>query len=302
MKLGQTSISANVISLLTAKLSILLYINELFTAGRRWFRHLLYAIGIYHIVWALLTFFMNIFSCEPVDWGWVGLRAYYGEQPPPGHCRQYAITYGDIAPILSGTGDVMLLIIPMECVWQLRATTRRKIWLSALFALSAVPAVIAFYRAGLWFRNKRLVTQDYTCESKHEISSILITLRLTMIVTGQNSSVWGLAAIEPLVGICCAAIPPAARYLRELWLYTKRVLQDSTSWHRRLWKRSRSRTVSSRPSYYRQDSISEQSVRALAPSTHAERTRQDLELGQVLQMESDTVKHDRGQDGRREQL
>lgn len=74
----------------------------------------------------MAAFFPSIFSCYPVEKSW--------DSSIPGYCINYG-TVTLVIGILNVIFDFAILGLPMPMLWKLRMSTRRKIWLSGVFAI-----------------------------------------------------------------------------------------------------------------------------------------------------------------------
>ena len=157
---------------LATKLSILLQLIHIFAPARE--RVTYYVCQI--MIWFNSLFYTSImlvviFQCNP--------RAKFWEPTLPGHC--ISIEAVDIvAAAINVLSDVVLLLLPITCIWQLQMPSRSKLAVSAVFT------------TGLLY-----VQNDFGCEGSaliyHSacVSSIMRLVTSVQIV-GKQDITWGI--------------------------------------------------------------------------------------------------------------
>jgi len=112
--------------MLLTKLSILLQLLHIFAPAHQgavyylchfliWFNGLFY----------ISTMFVGIFQCTPREKFWNPLL--------PGHCVNIN-TVNIVTATINAASDLVLLLLPIICVWQLQMSQRKKLGVSAVFA------------------------------------------------------------------------------------------------------------------------------------------------------------------------
>lgn len=112
--------------MLVAKLSILLQLMHVFAPARdRATYYVCQGMIWFNILFYLTTMFIVIFQCNP--------RAKFWNPTLPGHCLNI-VTINIVTAAINVLSDVVLLLLPVTCIWQLQMKNRTKIALSAVFA------------------------------------------------------------------------------------------------------------------------------------------------------------------------
>ncbi len=70
------------------------------------------------------TMFVVIFQCNP--------RAKFWEPTLPGHCINIEVV-DIVTAAINVVSDVVLLLLPITCIWQLQMPSRSKVAVSAVF-------------------------------------------------------------------------------------------------------------------------------------------------------------------------
>ncbi|KAL4873207.1 hypothetical protein BDV12DRAFT_209129 [Aspergillus spectabilis] len=108
------------------KLSIFLLYLRVFASSRTGKTYRVIQLLIwFNLVFYLANFFLKIFQCTP--------RSKIWDKDTPGHCININIPILVTAAINVVT-DLMMLSVPIFCVWRLQMSTRRKLGISAIFA------------------------------------------------------------------------------------------------------------------------------------------------------------------------
>ncbi|KAL3481649.1 ribosomal protein L36e-domain-containing protein [Aspergillus californicus] len=110
----------------TTKLSIFLLYLRVFAPTRQGntYRVILLLIS-FNLAFYLANFFMKAFQCSP--------RAKIWDENTPGHCININIPIL-VTAVINVASDLMMLCVPIICVWRLHMTTKRKVGISAIFA------------------------------------------------------------------------------------------------------------------------------------------------------------------------
>ena len=74
------------------------------------------------MMYYLASFFVSIFRCKPIAKNW--------NPKLPGHCIDYSPYYTGIFNMLS---DLLMLLFPLFCTWNLKLSTKQKLQVSAVF-------------------------------------------------------------------------------------------------------------------------------------------------------------------------
>jgi len=108
------------------KLSLFLLYLRVFAPSRKGSTYRIIHLFIwFNVAFYLANFFLKIFQCIP--------RSRIWDPDTPGHCININIPILVTAAI-NVLSDIMMLVLPIVCVWRLQMTTRRKIGISAIFA------------------------------------------------------------------------------------------------------------------------------------------------------------------------
>ena len=107
------------------KFSLLLLYVRLFPTPL--IRRISIGVGIFVLTWMLVSTGVFIFACLPVQFYWD--RSISG-----GHCLNYDIFYIIMAALNTLT-DVIVLLLPLNVVWNLTITRAKKIGLSIVFLI-----------------------------------------------------------------------------------------------------------------------------------------------------------------------
>lgn len=116
-----------VVTILAAKMTILLQLNHIFVTSRKSIRFYLVQLLIWsNILWYIIAFFLLAFQCSPIARIWNPLI--------PGHCIVdfYPLTF--VNAILNVVSDIAMLIMPILWAWKLQMGWRRKLGVSLIFA------------------------------------------------------------------------------------------------------------------------------------------------------------------------
>ncbi|KAF2202555.1 hypothetical protein GQ43DRAFT_340432, partial [Delitschia confertaspora ATCC 74209] len=127
------------------------------------------------IVWGLVTFFLFVFQCRPVQMAWNHIR-------PEHACFIYA-------PLFIGTNtvnvimDFGILVTPLPSIWQLNLAPAKKAWVSSILMLGACGTIFSASRLGVLSQLNFIdVTWDHA-----------------------DALIW--STVETSVGVFCACIP-----------------------------------------------------------------------------------------------
>ena len=110
---------------LTIKIAILLQYLRIFSAGRDttfWVYHVLIWV---HVVYYLITPFLQIFQCYPVE-------KYWKPWIKGGHCMDYH-RVRVISASFNSASDILIFIMPQKVIWNLQTSFKKKIGVSAIF-------------------------------------------------------------------------------------------------------------------------------------------------------------------------
>ncbi|GLA56943.1 hypothetical protein AtubIFM55763_000482 [Aspergillus tubingensis] len=133
------------------KLSIFLLYLRVFAPSPKcnqwWFIQILMGLNFFFY---LADTIVKIFECTP--------RARIWDKTVPGRCIDAAIPVL-VTSIVNVVSDIMMLLMPIRCVWRLQITLRKKVGITAIFAAglltaeitsgiiaSSLPALPSFYR------------------------------------------------------------------------------------------------------------------------------------------------------------
>lgn len=75
---------------------------------------------VYNVVWAIVSLFMSIFSCDPVS--------YYWDKTTDGSCIDTDIYNAEslAMSVLGLASDLAILATPLPTIWRLRIKTKEK--------------------------------------------------------------------------------------------------------------------------------------------------------------------------------
>ncbi|KAL4906507.1 hypothetical protein BDW74DRAFT_176827 [Aspergillus multicolor] len=141
------------------KLSIFLLYLRVFASARRGLTYISIQLLIwFNLAFYLANFFLKIFQCIP--------RAKIWNTELPGHCININIPILVTAAI-NVLSDLLMLCLPIICVWRLQMSTKRKLGVSAIFAAGIFGCFASIMRLEVSVRNRD--TQDQTHDWYNEI-------------------------------------------------------------------------------------------------------------------------------------
>lgn len=94
------------------------------------FKYAAWANIIFTILWAVITWVINLTVCHPVTF-------FYDRTTPGGYCGSQQIT-GSVSGGLGVLGDVLILSLPIFMVKQLHLNNRKKVAVASIFLLGAL--------------------------------------------------------------------------------------------------------------------------------------------------------------------
>ncbi|KAI7786484.1 hypothetical protein LA080_003728 [Diaporthe eres] len=154
------------------KCSILFLYHRIFPG--KTFRNVLLVAGAIVFSWAMAAFFPSIMSCYPVEKAW--------DSSIPGRCIDYGIVTLVIG-ILNVIMDFAMLSLPMPLLWKLRMSTRRKAYLSGIFAVGCIACVVSiarlFYAKEASMSSSRVLTSSGQETSIYDPSWIVACCAIT---------------------------------------------------------------------------------------------------------------------------
>ncbi|OJJ53194.1 hypothetical protein ASPSYDRAFT_62356 [Aspergillus sydowii CBS 593.65] len=150
------------------KLSLFLLYLRVFAPSRRDNTYRIIHLFIwFNVAFYLANFFLKIFQCIP--------RSRIWDPDTPGHCININIPILVTAAI-NVLSDLMMLVLPIVCVWRLQMTTRRKMGISAIFAAGVFGCFSSIMRLAVsvkdrdtkdktydWFSEFLWTTAEVTC-------------------------------------------------------------------------------------------------------------------------------------------
>ncbi|KAL2833430.1 ribosomal protein L36e-domain-containing protein [Aspergillus cavernicola] len=141
------------------KLSIFLLYLRVFAPSRRGKTYWVILLLIwFNLAFYLANFFMKIFQCTP--------RSKIWDKDTPGHCININIPILVTAAI-NVASDLMMLSVPIICVWRLHMATKRKIGISAIFVAGIFGCFASIMRLEVSVENRD--TKDRTYDWYTEI-------------------------------------------------------------------------------------------------------------------------------------
>lgn len=112
--------------MLLTKISILVQLLHIFAPARHgatyWICLLLMG---FNVLFYTSTMIVGIFQCTPREKFWNPLL--------PGHCVNIN-TVNIVTASINAVSDLVLLLLPITCVWQLQMSQKQKLGVSAVFA------------------------------------------------------------------------------------------------------------------------------------------------------------------------
>ena len=154
------------------KLSILLQLMHIFAPARERVTYYVCQIMIwFNVLFYISTMLVVIFQCNP--------RAKFWEPTLPGHCINIEVV-DIVAAAINVFSDVVLLLFPITCVWQLQMPNRSKVAVSAVFT------------TGILY-----VENDFDCERSALIYHSACVSSIMRLVTGvqlvgKQDVTWGI--------------------------------------------------------------------------------------------------------------
>ncbi|MCJ1464422.1 hypothetical protein MMC07_003035 [Pseudocyphellaria aurata] len=122
------------IAVMLNQLSILFLYRRVFTLIETWFKHVLYAIGIFCICSGVSLFFAGLFHCIPLSHGW--------NLEVPGHCSVDIQPLYITATVLNLVGDISIVAAPIPLIWSIRMSLSSKVAVTGMFLLGGFVSII----------------------------------------------------------------------------------------------------------------------------------------------------------------
>nr|P9WEU1.1 RecName: Full=SAT4 family membrane protein [Aspergillus nidulans FGSC A4] len=142
------------------KLSIFLLYLRVFASARRGMTYLsIHLLIWFNLAFYLANFFLKIFQCIP--------RAKIWDSNTSGHCININIPILVTAAI-NVVSDLLMLCLPIICVWRLQMSIRRKLGISAIFAAGIFGCFASIMRLEVSVRDRN--TKDPTYDWYTEIT------------------------------------------------------------------------------------------------------------------------------------
>jgi len=92
----------------------------------------------YLVCVAVISLFDEIFQCLPVSYFWLVAYLFVGKPSPvQGSCPNL-VARGVTMAVLNLVSDILLLAIPMVCLWGLKLRTSRKIAVAGILTLGTL--------------------------------------------------------------------------------------------------------------------------------------------------------------------
>ncbi|KKK20684.1 hypothetical protein ARAM_000335 [Aspergillus rambellii] len=180
------------------KLSIFLLYLRVFAPSRQgktyWAIHLLIW---FNLLFYLANFFLKIFECIP--------RAKIWDRKIPGHCININIPIL-VTSIINVVSDLLMLFLPIFCVWRLKMTKKKKLGISAIFAAGIFGCLSSIMRLVVSVRNSS--TQDKTHDWYPEF-------------------LW--TAAEVTCGILASCLPAIPTFFRHFFHKAKTLFSDMST-------------------------------------------------------------------------
>ena len=108
------------------KASIVLQLINIFAptrSGKTYYTCLL--LIVFNVLLYAAIMFIYIFGCSP--------RAKFWDPTTPGNCVNQT-TLNVISGVFNSMSDMVIVLLPIVCVWQLQLSARQKVGVSAVFA------------------------------------------------------------------------------------------------------------------------------------------------------------------------
>ncbi|KAL4921270.1 hypothetical protein BDW62DRAFT_142563 [Aspergillus aurantiobrunneus] len=190
------------------KLSIFLLYLRLFAPSRQGKAYLATHLLIWsNLAFYLANFFLKIFQCIP--------RAKIWNKDIPGHCININIPILVTAAI-NVLSDLMMLPLPIVCVWKLQLSTRKKLGVSAIFAAGVFGCFASIMRLTVSVKNRD--THDKTYDWSDEI-------------------LWSTA--EVTCGIMASCLPALPTFFRHFFITAKTKFSHTSSQTRKGFSKER---------------------------------------------------------------
>ncbi|KAL4819150.1 ribosomal protein L36e-domain-containing protein [Aspergillus spinulosporus] len=142
------------------KLSIFLLYLRVFASAQRGMTYLsIHLLIWFNLAFYLANFFLKIFQCIP--------RAKIWDSNTSGHCININIPILVTAAI-NVVSDLLMLCLPIICVWRLQMSIRRKLGISAIFAAGIFGCFASIMRLEVSVRDRN--TRDPTYDWYTEIT------------------------------------------------------------------------------------------------------------------------------------
>ena len=159
------------------KLSLLLQMMNIFALRRTGTIYYLCQFMIWaNFIFYTIIMFLAIFMCSP--------RRKFWDRLTPGHCMNND-TINIVTAIINAASDLVLLLLPIICVFKLQMSLKKKIGVSAVFATAAL--YVSDLQSHLYLREHTLIGIQCLCIQHHALSSSHASRRCERYHVGNSS-------------------------------------------------------------------------------------------------------------------
>ncbi|KAL8932038.1 MAG: hypothetical protein Q9211_006563, partial [Gyalolechia sp. 1 TL-2023] len=185
------------VAMATVKYSVLCFLHRIFPIVQ--FRRLLKACLVFVVGLTASCIFASTFQCIPVHKFW---ETWGGELPNEsgGRCIDIDL-YFLVSGAINTFTDFALLALPIPVLWSLKAGTRQKVLLTAIFTVGLVVCVVSIVRLIVL---SEVDKSDITCKRDPSIS---IPSRSLTSLQGNYVPAACWTAAEPSIAVVSACIP-----------------------------------------------------------------------------------------------
>ncbi|KAL8837755.1 MAG: hypothetical protein Q9170_002406 [Blastenia crenularia] len=125
------------------KLAVLLFYQRIFQG--RWIQTAVWFMVGIDFIWTVGFFFSNLLQCYPIKVNWTGI----------GNINGYCVNTNTLLIAQSWsdiTTDIVILALPLPCIWALQMSVRRKLAVCGIFLLGALTVGAGIAKIAIFYR------------------------------------------------------------------------------------------------------------------------------------------------------
>ncbi|KAI1113088.1 hypothetical protein F5Y14DRAFT_462790 [Nemania sp. NC0429] len=179
------------------RVSIILFYQRVFSTGvGRLFNRLLWSLLVLQGLYVIAFSITPTFTCHPTYYGW----QFYGQAE---HCDYRYYNNNTVA--LYGASlafDISLLLFPLHPISKLQLPGKRKLGLSAIFALGAGASVATAYKLAIF-----VAQEPRTMTSNPDWFNYVVSRYIPVQFDSHGVTIWIPSQVEPTLGLIGASLP-----------------------------------------------------------------------------------------------